>query len=163
MIYSVLVPKEREKVFTEDVIKQIEESLGVTIRKNGNEIEIEGEGLEAYKAVNIVKAIGRGFSPENAILLLDDNNVLEIIEIPGNENARYRIRARLIGTNGMVRKNIERYTNTKISIYGKTVSIIGPIDKIEYARNAIEMLISGKKHSTMYKYFESLRKQGLIE
>ncbi len=163
MIYSVLIPKEREKVLTEEVIKQIEDSLGVKINKHGNEIEIEGDGFEAYKAVNIVKAIGRGFSPENAFLLMDDENVLEIIEIPGNENARYRIRARLIGRDGIVRKNIERYTHTKISIYGKTVSIIGPIDKIEYARNAIEMLISGKKHSTMYKYFESLRRKGVLE
>lgn len=163
MKYSLLIPKERERVLKKDVIEKIETELGVKIHKNGNEIEIEGEGLEAYRAINIIKAIARGFSPENAFLLFDENNVLEIIEIPGNENTRIRIRARIIGKNGIVRKNIERYTNCKVSVYGKTVSIIGPLEKVQIAREAIEMLISGKKHSTMYKYFEALRRKGLLE
>ena len=163
MIYSVVIPKEREKILTNDFIDLLKERLKVEIRKNGNEIEVIGEGLEAYQCVNIIKAIGRGFDKEEALLLLEENNVLEIIEIPGNENARYRIRARIIGKNGLVKRNIERYTKCKLSIYGKTVSIIGPIDKIEIARTAIEMLISGKKHSTMYKYFEKLRREGVLE
>ncbi len=163
MKYSLLIPREREKVLTQDIISRIENELGVRIEKHENEIEIDGEGIEAYKAVNIIKAIARGFAPENAFLLFDDTNVLEIIEIPGNENTRIRIRARIIGRNGIVRKNIERITNCKISVYGKTVSIIGPLEKVQIAREAIEMLISGKKHSTMYKYFESLRRRGILE
>ncbi len=163
MKYSLLIPREREKVLTQEVISRIENELGVKLTKQGNEIEVEGEGIEAYKAVNIIKAIARGFAPENAFLLFDDTNVLEIIEIPGNENARIRIRARIIGRNGIVRKNIERMTNCKISVYGKTVSIIGSLEKVQIAREAIEMLISGKKHSTMYKYFEALRRKGVLE
>jgi ribosomal RNA assembly protein len=163
MKYSVLIPEERKDVINENVIREIEEKLGVKIHKEGNLIEIDGEGFEAYQAMNIIKAIARGFAPEHAFLLFDENNTLEIIEIPGNKNTLYRIRARLIGRKGIVRKNIERYTKCKIAIYGKTVSIIGPFDKIPIAREAIEMLISGKKHSTMYKYLERLRREGVLE
>jgi ribosomal RNA assembly protein len=154
MKYSLLVPKERVDILTKKVINEIEEKLGVKISIVDNSVEIEGEGFSAYQALNVIKAIARGFSPENAFLLFDEENTLEIIEIPGNENARRRIRARLIGTKGKVRKNIERYTNCKISIYGKTVAIIGSLDKIPIAKEAIEMLISGKSHTTMYKFLE---------
>ena len=163
MKYSIALPKEREEVLKEDVISRIESELDVKIHKNENEVEIEGEGIEAYKALNIIKAIAHGFSPEIAFLLFDDANVMEIIEIPGDEDTRTRIKARIIGRNGIVRKNIERYTGCKISIYGKTVGIIGPFDKIQIAKNAIEMLITGKKHSTMYKYLEALRRKGVLE
>lgn len=162
MKYSLLIPKERKRVLNKEVIERIENELGVKVYRQNNEVEIEGEGIEAYKALNILKAIARGFAPEHAFLLLDDENILEIIEIPGNEKARIRIRARVIGRNGIVRKNIERYTNCKLAIYGKTVSIIGKIEKVQIAREAIEMLINGKKHSTMYKYLESLRRKGKL-
>jgi len=163
MKYSLLLPKERERVLKKDVIEKIEKELGVKIHKNENEVEIEGESLEVLKAINVIKAIANGFSPENAFLLFDENNVLEIIEIPGDKDTRTRIKARIIGKNGLVRRNIERYTNCKVSVYEKTVSIIGPLEKVQIAKEAIEMLISGKKHSTMYKYFEALRKKGILE
>ena len=74
-----------------------------------------------------------------------------------------RIRARLIGRKGRVKRNIERYTGCKISIGERSVYIIGTFEKAEIAKTAIEMLISGKKHSTMYKYFERLRREGTLE
>ena len=102
-------------------------------------------------AENIIKAIGRGFSPKNAMELLDEEKTLYIIQISGNKASLERIRSRLIGTRGKARRNIERFTDTKISIYGKTVSIIGTYENVEKARNAVEKLMAGAKHKTIYK------------
>ena len=64
------------------------------------------------------------------------------------------LKSRIIGTKGKTKKYIEQYTNTKISIYGKTISIIGKWDKVNIAKKAILMLIEGCSHTTLYKWLE---------
>jgi|GEM_PF-1759380 len=164
MKYSVSVPEEYEKNLTQELINDLERRLGVKINKRFNEVEIEGEAIDVMKAANVIKAIGYGFSQDVALLLLDDENyIMEVIELPRNEKERTRIKARIIGRNGIVRRNIERYTNCNVSVAEKEVVIIGEIDRVQYAKQAILMLIEGKKHSTMYKYLESLRKRGVLQ
>ena len=102
-------------------------------------------------AENIIRAIGRGFSPENAMELLDEEKTLYIIHLSDNARSLKRIRSRLIGTGGKARRNIERFTHTKISVYGKTVSIIGSYEDVEKAKGAVEKLISGVSHRSVYK------------
>ncbi len=157
MIESVLVPKERINIFNERVIQEIEK-IGVKIRRTENNIEMEGEGLELLRAKNIVKAIARGFSPQNALLLLDESSVLEIIEIPGNEKNVSRIKSRIIGSEGKARRRLEELTGCTLSVYGKTVSIIGEYENISFARKAVEMFISGASHKTVYRFLENVRK-----
>jgi len=103
-------------------------------------------------AKNIVKAIARGFSPQKAFLLLNENNALEIIEIPGNEKNVIRIKSRIIGSEGKTRKRLEELTDCLISVYGKTVSIIGGFEKISFAKKAVKMFISGASHKTVYRF-----------
>jgi len=116
-----------------------------------------GRGLRAKEAVT---AIARGFSPEHAMMLADDEYVLEIISLMDylgdNENALPRFRSRLIGTRGKARANIEEITETHISIFGKTVAIIGAPENVKQARDAIELLLSGRSHKSSYIF---LRKQ----
>ncbi len=153
MIESVLVPKERINIFNEGVIQEIEK-IGIKIRRTENNIEIEGDGLELLRAKNIVKAIARGFSPQNALLLLNESSVLEIIEIPENEKNVSRIKSRIIGSEGKARRRLEELTGCILSVYGKTVSIIGSYENISFARKAVEMFISGASHKTVYRFLE---------
>lgn len=155
MIESVLVPKERIKIFNESIIAELER-LGVKIRRSENVIEIEGEGLERIQVKDIVKAIARGFFPKKAFLLLNDNVALEIIEIPGNEKTLKRIKARIIGSEGKTRLRIEELTGCALSVYGKTISIIGDFEKISSAKKAVKMFISGAPHKTVYRFLESV-------
>jgi len=132
----------------------------IKINSKTGDVEIisKGDDLMHLKAINIVKAIARGFSPENSLLLLDDKNYLEIIDISEfsgkSQKALMQKRARLIGTKGSVRKKLEELTDTKISIYGKTISIIGKADDVELVREAIEMLLEGAKHNTVYNFIK---------
>ena len=50
--------------------------------------------------------------------------------------------------------NLERLTGTRISIYGKTAAIIGAFDDVERAKEAIEKLVGGFSHRSVYEFLE---------
>ena len=141
--------------------KDIEEKTNcdISIDSSSGEVEINNKRSnvsELLKASNIVKAIGRGFSPQHAFALLDDEFALEtvnLIELVGKSSAALLSKkGRVIGKKGRARKKIEEETETFISVYGKTVSIIGNPENIERALRAIEMLLQGAEHKTVFNY-----------
>ena len=153
MIETVLVPKERINVIKDRKAKEnVERSTNVKLSFEENSVIINGDGLELFTAKNIVKAIARGFAPDKAMRLLKDDEVLEIIEIEEHENKLKVIKARLIGTDGKTRKMIERFSGCSVSVYGKTVSVIGKYEQINVAREAVKMVIRGAKHSKVYSF-----------
>ena len=156
MIKPIKIPEERFAVLIGEngKTKRFIEKQTKTKIKISDEIIIEGEALDILTTENIIKAIGRGFSPHNAMLLLDEENCLDLIQLPENEKSMKRIRSRLIGTKGKARRNMERLTKTKISVYGKTVSIIGTYDNLSKAKMAIEKLIGGFSHRSVYVFLE---------
>ena len=113
------------------------------------------------KVADIIKAVGRGFSPHRAFRLLDDDEYLETIDIRDyvgkKMNNISRMRARLIGSNGKTRRIIEELTGASISIYGNTVSIVANDLQLPIARTAIDMLLRGSEHKTVYRYLERCR------
>ncbi len=117
--------------------------------------------LMPLKVMDIVKAVGRGFAPQKALRLLDDDEYLEVIELGdfvGKKNAQLdRVRARLIGSQGKTRRIIEDLTGACMSVYGSTVSIIGNSVQLPIAKKAVEMLLRGSEHSTVYRYLERSR------
>lgn len=132
---------------------KIKKSLNIKLSFEENSVLMEGEGLELLQAKSIVKAIGRGFSPQNAFRLLKEENSLETIELNQfNENRLKIIKSRLIGTNGKTWKMIESFSGCSLSIYGKTVSLIGTYEQLNIAREAIQMLIRGSNHSKVYGF-----------
>ena len=162
----ILVPKERIGVLigkNGSVKKKIEEMTGVKIKINSKtgDVDIvydENHGPEAMKVKSIVSAIARGFSAEKSNKLLADDIFLSIIDMQDvlgkSRNALVRQRARIIGTDGSARKMLEDLTKTDISVYGKTVGIIGPIENVEIAKDAIILLLNGAKHGDVYRYIK---------
>ncbi|MDH5688607.1 MAG: KH domain-containing protein [Candidatus Bathyarchaeota archaeon] len=115
-----------------------------------------------FKAKDVVTAIGRGFSPENVLKLIEnEEDILEIIdlrEIFGrSESDISRIKGRIIGREGKTRRIIEEMTETVVSVYGHTVSMIGGIEQVDIAREAIGMLIKGSQHKTVYRFLQRKR------
>jgi ribosomal RNA assembly protein len=68
------------------------------------------------------------------------------------------LKGRVIGTNGKTKKLIENFTETKLAIYGKTICIIGRWDRVVIAKKSIEMLLSGRLHTTVYRFLEKQRR-----
>jgi len=166
-----------------EYLKIPRERVGVVIGKNGitkNEIEnltkteimVDSEAgsvaispteetedpLAVWKARYIVKAIGRGFNPEISVKLMGDETILEIINLPDyvgkSKKAILRQKARIIGKDGRTKDIITDMTSVDISIYGKTVSIIGDMEQIHIAKEAVEMILNGVRHKTVYAFLE---------
>ncbi len=135
------------------------------------EVEIIADGpidqIQPFKAIEIVTAIGRGFSPENAMKLMIEDYVLHIVDLRdfAGKSAHQieRIKGRIIGEGGRARTNMENLTNTNICIYGKTVSIIGEPIQIKLAVSAISSISSGSKHGSVYGRLEANKRKQKIE
>lgn len=115
------------------------------------------------RARDVVLAIGRGFSPERALKLTDDDIVLDVIDLREtlgkNEREIARLKGRVIGREGKIRRLIEEMTNAKISVYGHTISMLGDYETVTAAREAIELLLKGKQHSTVYKVLRKIKSE----
>lgn len=139
----------------------------IVIDSDTGEVEIRpGEELKdptkLFSARDIVKAIGRGFIPEQAMKLADEEYYLEVIRLKplvGNKsNHLRRVRGRVIGTDGKTRKSIEELTNVSLVVAGSTVSLIGKFEAIEEAKEAVISIINGAKIESVIGRLES-RKQ----
>ncbi len=148
---------------------KIEDTCSVKLdidSKNG-EVQVSSEIVDgqfhSFKALEIITAIGRGFSPEKAMRLLKGENTLHVInlrEFGGKSPEQLeRFKGRIIGNGGKARINMENLSNSNITVYGKTVSIIGEPTQLKLAINAIESLLSGSMHGHVYKKIEFARRQ----
>lgn len=154
MMRTVSIPEERIAVLigkNGKTKRDIEQNTATKISIN-REISISGSAVDCMAAENIVVAIGRGFAPNKALMLADDDYYMIIVELSQNYKALRRIRARLIGERGKSRRSLEHITKCFISVYGKTVSIIGYSDDVSIAKGAIERLIKGASHRSVWKF-----------
>ncbi len=160
MIDFVKIPEEKLRMLRRDrrLIQRLEKSTDVNVElDDGVSIEAE-DPLVAMNVKNVIKAFGRGFDFDDAMNLLDEDYFLDIIEISGfsgrSKNRMGALKGRVIGTDGKTKRLIEQFTECKVAIHGKTISIIGKAEKVKIAREAVEMLLSGRLHSSVYRFLE---------
>lgn len=164
--FELKIPRDRIAVLIGkkgEVKNQIEEFTKTKIMIDSEEGDVFIKGtdtIKMYTAKEIVKAIGRGFNPEHALLLLKQDYCFEILNINDyikSKSQFNRLRGRVIGSEGKSRKNIEHLTETNICVYGKTIGIIGEPESVALARKAIDALLTGSTHSSVYKMLERNR------
>lgn len=170
-LYELKIPEERVAVLIGtdgETKKEIEEEIKIklNITKEGDVTIIGDDGLHLFTAREIVRAIARGFNPKTALLLVKPDYTLEMIDMKDvagkNKNTMERLKGRVIGKGGKAREEIERLTETYISVYGKTIGIVGETAQVSLAREAIAMLLSGSMHKTVYQFLEKKRKEILF-
>lgn len=156
------------------VKQQIEKRCGVEIEidsETGDAI-ISGskpvEQMEAFRAVEVITAISRGFSPERAYHLFDDEEVvfqqMDLHDYAGKSpNALERIKGRIIGEGGKARRMIEELSGTYISVYGHTVAFIGNYGEVKRATDATAMLAKGSMHKSVYTMLQRARRRDKID
>jgi ribosomal RNA assembly protein len=164
--YDLKIPKDRIAVLIgkEGSIKlELESQTGISIDVDSKEgdVRIKGENsLNLYALKEVILAIGRGFNPDVAQLLLKQDYVLDIIPLLDyvkNKGHLDRIKGRVIGAKGKSRSAIETLTETFISVYGKTIAIIGRSENVISAKKAVESLLQGSPHSNVYRFLEKNR------
>jgi len=136
--------------------KVIEETLNVKLTKKEKIIFIEGEAENEYLCLQAIEAINLGFSIKVALLLKDEDIVFKQINIKSIAKRRdmSQIRARIIGTNGRVLDTLESLTDCFVVVHNNVVGIIGSIENIKTTLYALENLIAGSKHASVYAYLE---------
>jgi len=145
--------------------KDLEEKLGVKldIDSKTGDVTIDDHDLDdpltVIKMENIIKAVGRGFSPEKAVLLLDDNSdffIFDLHDYVGKKESHLRrLRSRVIGREGKTKHVLEELTDSKISVYGHTIGIISDVMKMNILKKSVDMLLTGSKHASVYRFVES--------
>jgi ribosomal RNA assembly protein len=168
----VRIPKERVGVLVgpEGKVKQhIENKLFVKLEVDSEQGDVNITLSETapdpsvlFRARDVVTAIGRGFAPEQAFRLIrDEDAVLDMIDLREvfgrSESDIKRVKGRIIGMEGKTRKIIEDLSEADIVVYGHTVGIIGTFEQANIARTAVQMLIDGCQHHSVYKYLAKKR------
>lgn len=174
---TILVPLERVGALigkSGRVKAKIEKICSVSLSIDGQtgEIVVRGSGDDVenvmpFKAEEIVLAIARGFSPDKAMRLLEGENSLHIIDLRdfvGKSTAQIeRVKGRIIGEGGRVRKNVEELSGATVSVYGRTVAIIGEGKQLRSAVQAITALSNGSTHGKVYNDLQDSRRRQKME
>jgi len=154
----IKIPDKRRVLLkkNEKMKETIEKMTGTKIEINDG-MSIEGETLEVYQTKQVLKAFGRGFDVNDSLYLLEDEYGLEVINLTEFVKSRERLKTlkgRIIGTGGKTKEYIEKFTDVKLSVLGKTVRIIGYWEKINIAKEAVMKIIRGCTHQTLYRWLE---------
>ena len=150
--------------------KLLEERSGlpITVDSEQNEVSFDDKApgadpLMVLKMRDVLRALGRGFSPEHALRLFSDDAYFELLDIhdyTGKNKARIRqVTARIVGSEGKTRRIIEESTHCDLAIYGHTVGIIGELEDLGTATRAVDMLLSGAEHASVYSFLENQRRK----
>lgn len=171
----VKVPRERVGVLigSQGAAKRtIQDKGDVILRINGEEGEVEltpkpnANPVKFWCSQNVVRAIGRGFSPQKAFRLFDEEDtVLELINLRSligkSKSQLQRVKSRIIGKGGKIRALIEELTGVYLSVYGHTVGLIGDLEQVRVGKEAVMMIIKGCSHKTALRFLH--RKRGELK
>jgi len=168
------IPKERVGVLIgpegkvkRDIEERLQVKLGIESEGGGVEITLDEKATDPsilLRAKDVVTAIGRGFSPDEAFRLIrNEDTLFDFIDLRlifgRSDSDITRVKSRIIGMNGKTRRTIEELTEADVVIYGHTVGIIGTFEQVDAARTAVQMIIQGSEHHTVYSYLQKKRRE----
>jgi ribosomal RNA assembly protein len=139
-----------------------ETNCKINIDSKEGDVTITGkDAINLFSLREVIKAISRGFNPDIAKQLFKQDYALEVISLNDyskEQSHQQRLKGRVIGADGKSRNTIESLTDCSISVYGKTISIIGSVENIGNCKRAVETLLSGSPHANVYKWLERQKK-----
>ena len=159
MIDSVVMPERRMALLRRNrhLLAKLEELAEVNVSlRDGVTFEAD-DPIMGMRVKQVLTAFGRGFDMDIALNLLDEEQELSLVEITDYARSKNRLtdlKGRVIGRKGKSKNVIERFTGTIIVVQGKTVGIIGRWQQVQVAREAVHMLLEGRKHGTVFRYLE---------
>ena len=176
--YLIKVPDDRIGVLigkNGKVKSEIEEKCKVQLEINSSSGDVVVSSsyeplseMLPFKAIEIISAISKGFSPQRANLLLRDEDlifqIIDLKEYAGkSSNTMDRIKGRIIGQAGKSRRTIEELSGAYISVSDHTVALIGKFDEVRLANDAIIMILKGSTHKTVYEALQQARRKNKLD
>jgi len=139
-----------------------ETNCKINIDSKEGDVTITGkDAILLFALREVIKAISRGFNPDIAKQLIKQDYILEIISLNDyskEKSHQQRLKGRVIGLNGKSRNTIEGLTECSISVYGKTISMLGTVENVAICKRAVESLLSGSPHANVYGWLERQKK-----
>jgi ribosomal RNA assembly protein len=170
----VRIPKERVGVLIgpdgqvkRDIEKRLQIKLEIDSEAGGVEINLDPNTTDPsliLRAKDVVTAIGRGFAPDQTLRLIrSEDTIFDFIDLRTifgrSDSDLRRVKSRIIGMNGKTRRTIEELTGADTVVYGHTVGFIGAFEEVDVARNAVQMIIQGSEHHTVYNFLQKKRRE----
>ena len=136
--------------------RKLEHELNVKISNQGKEFSVDGSAEDEYIAEKVLEAINMGFPLANALLIKNEDFVFEMIKIKHHTKRKdiSTIKARIIGKKGMTLRILSNLTGCFFEIKDYEIGIIGHVEHIKSAQDAITSLIRGSKQSNVYTKLE---------
>jgi KH domain-containing protein len=140
---------------------KLEKELEIKITNKGKNVFVDGEADKEYLAIEVLEAINLDFSVDQALVLKQENMLLQKLNIKDITKRQdlERVRARIIGTHGKTLKTLTNLTDCLISLEDNQVGIIGHAEDIEEAVQALTSLIQGSKQGNVYARVEREKKK----
>ena len=144
---------------------KLQRELDVQIETKGKEVSISGDAEKEYIAEKVVQALDFGFPFSAALLLKEEDFMMEILNIKSYTKRQDlpSIRARIIGKDGKALKTLSSLTKCNIELKDNQVGLIGEPEYIRYAQEGIVSIIHGAKHSNVYAFLEKHQPQPVID
>jgi ribosomal RNA assembly protein len=137
-------------------VPAIENKVKVKIGFGKDRVSVRGAELNEFLVEKIILAIDFGFDIDDALLLLNEEFVLEFIEV--KEHTRRKnlkdVRSRIIGREGKAKRTIEKLTGSCIVIKDNRIGLIVDADHLSATVQGIEGLIGGSKHGNVFGFLE---------
>lgn len=136
--------------------EKLEKRLKVKLTLEKESLDISGEAFPEYMASKILQAIDLGFDSESALLLLNEDYMLELINLKKyvRPSRLKQVKGRVIGEKGKAKKVISELAECDMVIKDNTVALLGEIENTALASKAVRLLIKGYPHASIYAFLE---------
>lgn len=101
--------------------------------------------VDEYTALDIIKR-------DYMLYLIDLRNIFS------KDDVR-RVLARVIGEGGKIKSRISEITGCSIIINEPNIILIGGYEDVEYAKQAIQIIVDGSPYTKLFKYLEKVRRE----
>lgn len=143
----------------------LEDKLNIKISNKGKEIFIKGTPEDEYIAEKVIDAINFGFPISDALQILDEEFLFEILNIKNYTKRKdlTRIKARIIGTKGKTFRTLCHLTKCCFELKDNEIGIIGSAECIKNAEDAVKYLIHGSKQANVYAKLEKNQPEPILD
>jgi len=140
---------------------RLQKELEIKLTNKGKNVFVNGPANKEFIAIEVLEAINLGFSADRALELTQDGFMLQTVHIKDitKRHDLERVRARIIGTHGRTLKTLQNLTNCDLAMNDNEIGLIGPIQEMEDAVQAVTSLVQGSKQGNVYGRLERQRKK----
>jgi len=139
--------------------RKLEQELNVKISNQGKEFSISGSAEDEYIAEKVIEALNMGFPLADALMIKNEDYVFEVIKMKYHTRRKdlTPVKARVIGKLGKTLRTLVNLTDCFFEIKDYDVGIIGDVENIKMAQEAVISLIRGAKQANVYARLERQR------